>query len=56
MNKQNISIIILLLSAFVHAQKDLKSDLLFSDQTPLEIKLGYSNKDLDRKTDKTENL
>jgi hypothetical protein len=51
MNKQTISIIILLLSTFIHAQKDLKSDLLFSDQTPLEIKLGYSNKNLDRKTD-----
>jgi hypothetical protein len=28
----------------------MKSDALFSDQTPLEIKLGYSNKDMNRKT------
>ncbi|MGI9541064.1 MAG: hypothetical protein ACR2MI_03295 [Flavobacteriaceae bacterium] len=50
MKKQVISLIILLISFAGNSQKDLKSDALFSDQTPLEIKLGYSNKDMNRKT------
>ena len=44
------SISIFLLSLSVSAQKVLKSDALFSDQTPLEIKLGYSNKVMNKKT------
>ena len=50
MKKQVISLIILLISFAGSAQKAMKSDALFSDQTPLEIKLGYSNKDMNRKT------
>jgi hypothetical protein len=40
----------LLISFAGFSQKAMKSDALFSDQTPLEIKLGYSNKDMNRKT------
>ena len=50
MKKQVISLIILLISFAGFSQKAMKSDALFSDQTPLEIKLGYSNKDMNRKT------
>ncbi|MDC1056197.1 hypothetical protein OAQ07_01450 [Flavobacteriaceae bacterium] len=50
MKKQVISLIILLISFAGFAQKAMKSDALFSDQTPLEIKLGYSNNDMNRKT------
>mgnify|MGYP001356562008 CR=1 FL=1 len=50
MKKQVISMIILLISFVGFSQKAMKSDALFSDQTPLEIKLGYSNKDMNRKT------
>ena len=49
MKKQVISMIILLISFVGFSQKAMKSDALFSDQTPLEIKLGYSNKDMNRK-------
>jgi len=41
---------IFLLSLSVSAQKTLKSDALFSDQIPVEIKLGYSNKEMNKKT------
>ena len=41
---------IFLLSFSVSAQKMLKSDALFSDQIPVEIKLGYSNKEMNKKT------
>ena len=44
------SIAIFLLSFSISAQKALKSDALFSDQTPVEIKLGYSNKMMNKKT------
>ena len=44
------SISIFLLSFSVSAQKALKSDALFSDQTPVEIKLGYSNKAMNKDT------
>jgi len=33
------------------AQKAQKSDRLFEDQSPLQIKLNYSNKEMNRKTD-----
>jgi hypothetical protein len=41
---------ILLISFAGIAQKDIKSDALFLDQTPLEIKLSYSNKEMNRNT------
>ena len=50
MKKQVIFSIILLISFIGSAQKDLKSDVFFSDQTPLEIKLSYSNKEMNRET------
>ena len=51
MKKQVLSLFIVLLSAIISAQKPLKSDLLYSDQSPLEIKLSYSNKEMNQKTD-----
>jgi len=51
MNKQTLCSFILLLTGVLSAQNVLKSDELYKDQTPLEIKLGYSNKDLNRNTD-----
>ena len=50
MNKQAICAIILLITGILSGQNELKSDQLYKDQTPLEIKLGYSNKDLNRNT------
>jgi hypothetical protein len=40
-----------LITGILSAQNAQKSDELYKDQTPLEIKLGYSNKDLNRNTD-----
>ena len=51
MKKQVIFLFIILLSTIISAQKPLKSDLLYSDQSPLEIKLSYSNKEMNQKTD-----
>ena len=51
MKKQTITSFILLVSFLVSAQNQLKSDLLYVDQTPLEIKLSYSNKEMNAKTD-----
>ena len=51
MKKQVISLFIILLSTIISAQKPLKSDLLYSDQSHLEIKLSYSNKEMNQKTD-----
>lgn len=51
MNKQKICSFILLITGMLSAQNAQKSDELYKDQTPLEIKLGYSNKDLNRNTD-----
>ena len=51
MKKQALFSFILLLSTIISAQKPLKSDLLYADQSPLEIKLSYSNKEMDRNTD-----
>ena len=50
MKNRLFSVAIFLLSFTVSAQKALKSDALFSDQTPVEIKLGYSNKMMNKKT------
>ena len=51
MNKQKICSFILLITGILSAQNALKSDKLYEDQIPLEIKLSYSNKDLNRNTD-----
>lgn len=51
MKNQGIFAFILLISFFVSAQKPIKSDLLYKDQTPLSIKLSYSNKEVNAKTD-----
>lgn len=51
MKNQRIFAFILLISFFVSAQKPIKSDLLYNDQTPLSIKLSYSNKEVNAKTD-----
>ena len=51
MKNQGIFAFILLISFFVDAQKPIKSDLLYKDQTPLSIKLNYSNKEVNAKTD-----
>lgn len=51
MKNQGIFVFILLISFFVSAQKPIKSDLLYKDQTPLSIKLSYSNKEVNAKTD-----
>ena len=50
MKNQVIITFILLISFAGIAQKDIKSDALFLDQTPLEIKLSYSNKEMNRNT------
>tara|TARA_B100000965_G_scaffold372879_1_gene362893 strand:+ start:1496 stop:2515 length:1020 start_codon:yes stop_codon:yes gene_type:complete len=46
--------IIILLSFFIclisYSQKQLDSDQFYADQTPMEIKLNYSNKDMKKKT------
>ena len=51
MNKQTLCSFILLFTGVLSAQNALKSDKLYEDQPPLEIKLGYSNKELNRNTD-----
>jgi len=51
MNKQALCSFILLFTGLLSGQNTQKSDELYKDQTPLEIKLGYSNKDLNRNTD-----
>lgn len=51
MKNQGIFAFILLISFFVDAQKPIKSDLLYKDQTPLSIKLSYSNKEVNAITD-----
>jgi len=50
MNKQTFSIIISLFCATLNAQIELKSDQLYSNQDPLELKIGYSNKELNKDT------
>lgn len=51
MKNQGILIFIFLISVVASAQKELKSDLLYNDQVPLKIKLNYSNKEMNAKTD-----
>ena len=51
MNKQTIYFIIFLCVNLTVAQTPQKSDQLFADQLPMSIKLGYSNKEMNRKTD-----
>ena len=49
---KNLSILFLtlLICSLTQAQKALKSDLLYSDQSPMEIKLNYSNKNVKKNT------
>ena len=51
MKNQRLFLLIFFISNLVVAQKAQKSDLLFEEQTPLQIKLNYSNKDMNRNTD-----
>ena len=51
MKNQRLLQLIFLLSSMAFAQKAQKSDRLFEDQSPLQIKLNYSNKEMNRKTD-----
>ncbi len=51
MKHQRFLLLIFLFSVFGYTQKSQKSDVLFADQNPLSIKLSYSNKDMNRKTD-----
>ncbi|MEK9614277.1 MAG: hypothetical protein VW080_10190, partial [Flavobacteriaceae bacterium] len=51
MNKQTIYFIIFLCVNLTVAQTAQKSDQLFADQSPMSIKLSYSNKEMNRKTD-----
>ncbi|MBT7623689.1 MAG: hypothetical protein HN595_04095 [Flavobacteriaceae bacterium] len=50
MKKQFIIIISLFLYLFSYSQKSLDSDLLYADQSPMEIKLNYSNKNMKKNT------
>ena len=50
MNKQALLPIIFLISIITSAQNVLKSDALYADQTPMEIKLSYSNKGVNKNT------
>ncbi len=50
MKKQGIFFFILMTVFWATAQKPLKSDELFADQAPLNIKLSYSNKEVNSKT------
>ena len=50
MNKQTFSIIISIFCATLNAQIELKSDQLYINQDPLELKIGYSNKELNKDT------
>jgi len=50
MKKQTILILIFFICSFSSAQKSLSSDLLYEDQTPLEIQLKYSNKNVKKNT------
>ena len=48
MKKQALLTIIFLISIITSAQNVLKSDALYADQTPMEIKLSYSNKEVNK--------
>lgn len=53
MKKQALLTIIFLISIITSAQNVLKSDALYADQTPMEIKLSYSNKEVNKNTNDT---
>ena len=50
MKKHTILIVILFICSLTQAQKNLKSDVLFADQTIMDIKLNYSNKNVKKNT------
>ena len=50
MKNQVILFQFLFICSFAFGQNALKSDLLYADQTPMEIKLNYSNKNVKKKT------
>ena len=51
MKLQTFSSFIYLCTSFIFAQVELPSYQLFNDQTPLEIKLSYSNSEMQKDTD-----
>ena len=53
MKKQALLPIIFFISIITSAQNVLKSDALYADQTPMEIKLSYSNKEVNKNTNDT---
>ena len=50
MKKQFILIISLFLYVFSYSQKSLDSDFLYADQSPIQLKLNYSNKNMKKNT------
>ena len=50
MKNQVILFQFLFICSFVFGQNPLKSDLLYADQIPMEVKLNYSNKNVKKKT------
>ena len=50
MNKQVNLILILLISVFSYAQNTDGYTILFQGEEPLKIKLKYSNKEMNKKT------
>lgn len=50
MKNQVILFQFLFICSFAFGQNELKSDLLYVDQTPMEVKLNYSNKNVKKKT------
>ena len=50
MKNKAILFLTLFICSLTQAQKVLKSDLLYSDQSPMEIKLNYSNKNVKKNT------
>ena len=49
MKNQVILFQFLFICSFVFGQNSLKSDLLYADQTAMEVKLNYSNKNVKKK-------
>ena len=50
MKKQFILIISLFVYVFSYSQKSLDSDFLYADQSPIKLKLNYSNKNMKKNT------
>ena len=50
MKNKAILFLTLFICSLTQAQKVMKSDLLYSDQSPMEIKLNYSNKNVKKNT------